>query len=80
MNNWAYFQATVPMTLPGGCIFVDNIVRKGNIMREEYQEDDGVIGARTVIEGAGQDERVDAVVLQTFSEKSYDGVLMAVVK
>ncbi|MCJ1438726.1 hypothetical protein MMC27_008116 [Xylographa pallens] len=80
MNNWAYFQATVPMTLPGGCIFVDNIVRKGNIVCEEYQGDEGVIGARQVIEGAGKEERVDVVVLQTVSEKSYDGVLMAVVK
>ncbi|MCJ1379861.1 hypothetical protein MMC17_002964 [Xylographa soralifera] len=72
--------ATIPMILPGGCIFVDNIVRKGNIVSEEYQGEEGVIGARQVIEGAGKDERVDAVVLQTVGEKSYDGVLMAVVK
>ncbi|MCJ1391002.1 hypothetical protein MMC18_003863 [Xylographa bjoerkii] len=80
MNNWAYFQATIPMISSGGCIFVDNIVRKGNIVSEEHQKDEGVIGARKVIECAGKEQRVDAVVLQTVSEKNYDGVLMAVVK
>ncbi|MCJ1402796.1 hypothetical protein MMC11_006017 [Xylographa trunciseda] len=80
MNNWAYLHAAIPMVLSGGCIFVDNIVRKGNIVSEEHQGEEGVIGARKVIERAGTEERVDAVVLQTVGEKSYDGVLMAVVK
>jgi hypothetical protein len=33
-----------------------------------------------VIENAGKDVRVEAVVLQVVGEKNYDGILMAIVK
>lgn len=36
--------------------------------------------AREVIEKAGKDPRVEATLMQTVSEKNYDGFLMAVVK
>jgi predicted O-methyltransferase YrrM len=80
LNNWAYFDFAVKMTESGGCIVVDNIVRKGELVSEGARHTDGVRGARQVIEEVGKDERVDAVCLQMVSEKNYDGILMAVVK
>jgi len=79
-NNWAYFNLAANMTLPGGSIFVDNVVRKGNVIKEEMQSNNLVQGAMKVIEEVGKDQRVDAVVMQTVGEKNYDGFLMAVVK
>ena len=43
-------------------------------------KDKRVMGAREAVEGVGADERVEGVVIQTVSEKNYDGFLMAVVK
>jgi predicted O-methyltransferase YrrM len=80
VNNWAYFDASVPLCRSGACIVVDNIVRKGNLVAEEAQGTVAVQGARRVVEGAGKDERVEATCLQMVSEKNYDGILMAVVK
>lgn len=80
-NNWAYFDLAVNMSKPSACIYVDNVVRKGNIVSEKHIQagDETVLGARSLIEKVGKDTRVDAVVQQTVAEKSYDGFLMAVV-
>lgn len=79
-NNWNYFDFAANMTLPGGPIFVDNVVRRGNVVNEEMLDAEPNQGARKVIEEVGVDQRVDAVVMQTVGEKNYDGFLMAVVK
>ncbi|MCJ1407517.1 hypothetical protein MMC19_001588 [Ptychographa xylographoides] len=79
-NNWAYFDQAVDMSVSRACVCVDNMVRMGRLVAEEAQGKTGVIGARQVIENAGKDARVDAVVMQTVGEKNYDGFLMAVVK
>jgi len=78
-NNWTYFDLAVKMSATRACVFVDNVVVKGNLVNPEAQGDEMVQGARQVIEEVGRDKRVEAVVLQTVCEKSYDGVLMAVV-
>ncbi|KAI5777424.1 S-adenosyl-L-methionine-dependent methyltransferase [Geopyxis carbonaria] len=81
-NNWAYFEAAVGISLQGAAIVVDNVVRKGNLA----SSDPGVLatgpvqGARQVVEEAGKDPRVEACVIQTVSEKNYDGIVYAVVK
>lgn len=77
-NNWAYFDLAVKMSSAGALIYVDNIVQRGNIVMED-DTDDGVLGARELVERVGKDPRVEAVVQQTVAEKSYDGFLMAVV-
>jgi len=79
-NNWPYFDYAVSMSLPGTLIYVDNVVRRGNIVNEEKLDTSPVQGSRQVIEEAGKDERVDCVVMQTVSEKNYDGYLLALVK
>jgi predicted O-methyltransferase YrrM len=77
-NNWNYVQFALQMVDPGAVIIVDNVVRKGQVADPTVQEH-RVLGARNVIEKVGLDPRLDATVLQTVGDKSYDGFLMAVV-
>jgi predicted O-methyltransferase YrrM len=85
-NNWNYFQLALPIVKERTCIYVDNVVRKGKLASAEASEEAAaqgdlrIAGCRTLVENVGKDERVEAVVLQTVSEKNYDGFLMAVVK
>ncbi|KAF2202125.1 O-methyltransferas-like protein family 3 [Delitschia confertaspora ATCC 74209] len=78
-NNWNYVDVAVGMTEQGGCIIVDNVVRKG-LLADPNTTDPRVWGAKTVVENIGKDERLDGVVMQTVGEKNYDGFLIAVVK
>ena len=85
-NNWEYFQLVVPMVRQRTCIYVDNVVRKGKLASAEAaaeaaaKGDFRIEGCRRLVENVGKDDRVEALVLQTLSEKNYDGFLMAVVK
>ena len=81
-NNPKYFQLAMEMVRSGACIYVDNVVRKGKLVDEDLinKGDPSVLGSRAVVEMVGKDNRVEGVVLQTVSEKNYDGFLIAVVK
>jgi len=80
-NNLAYFELILPAVRSRTPIFVDNVVRRGKLASEELAKDDSrVAGARRLVEAVGRNERVEAVVIQTVSEKNYDGFLLAVVK
>ena len=80
-NNLAYFDLALQMTKPRTCIYVDNVVRRGKLVDETAsKEDSRVVGTRTLIESVGRNDKVEAVVIQTVSEKNYDGFLLAVVK
>lgn len=81
-NNLNYFNLAMQMVRAGGCIYVDNIVRKGKLVDEELisEQVPAVLGSRAVVEAVGKDERVSATVIQTVNEKNYDGFLLAVVK
>lgn len=79
-NNWAYMDQVIGMCASRAIIFVDNIVRGGDLVDPKCQDNQGVQGARRVVEMVGKDERVDGMVLQTVGEKAYDGMLMVVVK
>ena len=79
-NNWAYMDQIIDMCDSKAVIFVDNIVRGGKLVDPEWQGDKSVQGARQVVAMVGKDERVDGMVLQTVGEKSYDGMLMVLVK
>ena len=85
-NNWAYFSSVLPMVKTRTCIYVDNVVRKGGLASAEAAKeaaakgDFRIDGCRKLVENVGRDNRVEASVLQTLSEKNYDGFLMAVVK
>ena len=80
-NSLNYLDWAVKMTVPNGCIYVDNVVRRGRLANEDrttWNSSDE--GNRRLVEAVGKDQRVDAVVLQTVGEKNYDGFLLAVVK
>jgi predicted O-methyltransferase YrrM len=81
-NNLNYFDLAMQMVRSGACIYVDNVVRKGNLVNERLisEKDPNVMGSRAVVESVGKDDRVTATVIQTVSEKNYDGFLLAVVK
>lgn len=80
VNNWNYFDFAVSMSRKGAAIYVDNVVRRGKLVSEEHGDEEGVTGARQLVEAVGKDARVDAIVQQTVAEKNYDGYLMAIVK
>lgn len=74
LNNWNYFDWAVKMSVPRACIVVDNIASKGRLADAQVAEEDQMVkGGREVVEKVGRDLRVDGVVLQTVSEKNYDG-------
>ena len=80
-NNLRYFSWAKEASRKGAIVYIDNIVRKGKLAESGLVETDpGVRGARTAVEGIGKDPNVEAAVLQTVGEKSYDGFLLALIK
>lgn len=79
-NNWAYMDKAIDISKPGTAIVVDNVIRRANIVNEAVLHEGPVEGARRCIENAAKDERVEGCLMQTVSEKNYDGFLFAVVK
>jgi predicted O-methyltransferase YrrM len=79
-NNWSYFDLAVQMSRPWACVIVDNVVRRGFLADAERVKTDVMVeGSRRVVENAGKDPRVDAVVIQLVGEKNYDGFLIATI-
>lgn len=79
INYLNYFNASVDMCEKGSCIVVDNMVKSGAVAIDKEDNPDSIVGPRMLIEAAGKDKRVDALVMQIVSEKTYDGFLVAVV-
>jgi predicted O-methyltransferase YrrM len=77
-NNWNYVDIALGMMNKGGVVIVDNMVRGGRLAIAD-SGDVGVEGARRVVENVGKDSRLDGIVVQTVSDKSYDGFLIAIV-
>ncbi len=73
----AYFEATLPLTRPGGLIIGDNTVRGGAILDPP---DKSSAGARAFYEAVAADPSVDATAVQTVGVKGYDGFVLARVK
>ncbi len=77
-NNRAYFEAALAVSRPGALIVVDNVVHGGDVA-DLGDTNEYATGARSVIEFAARDPRVEATVLQTVGRKDYDGMLIATV-
>lgn len=77
-----YFKWAVEHTRTGGLIYFDDMVRKGLLANEEEARKGNpkVVALRQVVEDAGKDDRIDAVILQTVGAKNYDGFMLALVK
>ena len=76
-----YFTWAKTMSREGAGVYLDNMVRKGLLADEELaaKGDENVQAIRRTIEEIGKMDGVEATLLQTVSEKNYDGFLLAVV-
>lgn len=77
-NQWNYFDWGVKLSMgKGSVVYVDNVVARlieMGAVGEEKRD-----GTEDVVEMSGNDDRVEAVVIQTTGAKAHDGFLMAVV-
>ena len=76
-----YFTWAKKMSRKGAGVYLDNMVRKGLLADEELAEkgDENVKAIRRTVEEVGKMDGVEATLLQTVSEKNYDGFLLAAV-
>ncbi len=65
-SNADYFAWALRLTLPGGLIIVDNVVR-GGLVADAGSTDENVLGVRRLVELIAQEPRVQATALQTKS-------------
>lgn len=77
-SNPEYFAWGVKLTRPGGLIIVDNVVRDGEVVNAESQ-DEMVQGVRRLNDLIKSEPRVSATTIQTVSSKGYDGFTLALV-
>lgn len=77
-SNADYFEWAIKLSRRGTIIVVDNVVRDGSVA-DAQSDDDGVKGARRVLEMMGKEKRVAATAIQTVGGKGWDGFAMAVV-
>ena len=67
-----YLAKAVELSRPGTTIIADNVVRNGEVTRED-STDALVQGIRRFNKAVADDPRLDATVIQTVGSKGYDG-------
>jgi predicted O-methyltransferase YrrM len=79
-NQWNYFEYGVKLPAGrGSVIYVDNAVK--NLVQSNMGQPGGIESYQDgLLAKVGNDDRVDAVVMQTVGGKGDDGFLLAVVK
>jgi predicted O-methyltransferase YrrM len=77
-NNPGYFQWAMKLTRPGSLIIVDNVVRGGHVVDAETK-DPAIVGTRELGRLLTEDPRVTATMVQTVSNKGYDGFALVLV-
>lgn len=79
-NNYPqYFEWSIKLSRPGTLIVVDNVVRNGEILNAN-SEDERVQGVREMNTLLAKHPRVSATTIQTVGNKGYDGFMLAVVQ
>jgi len=78
-NNPLYIDYAIKLARKGAVIVADNIVRNGDIVAENI-EDEKVLGIRRFIDILSKDSRVESVGIQTVGLKGYDGFILSFVK
>ena len=73
-----YFTWALRLARIGTLILIDNVVRDGAVA-DARSQDPAVIAMRGVLARIASEPRVSATVLQTVSEKGYDGLAVALV-
>jgi predicted O-methyltransferase YrrM len=77
-NNAAYFKWALKLSHPGSMIFVDNVIRDGEVA-DAKTKDPMVQGVRRLNEMLAKEKRVIATTIQTVGSKGYDGFTLALV-
>jgi predicted O-methyltransferase YrrM len=77
-NTPDYFNWALRLARIGTLILIDNVVRNGAIASADSQ-DPAVVAMRRVLAIVASEPRVSASVLQTVSEKGYDGLALVLV-
>jgi predicted O-methyltransferase YrrM len=77
VNTPAYFAWSLDRTRPGGLIFADNSIRRGEIVDPEG--DDDARAQALFHEYLADEPRVTATTIQTVGAKGHDGFTLAVV-
>jgi predicted O-methyltransferase YrrM len=77
-NTPDYFNWALRLARIGALILIDNVVRNGAIASADSQ-DPAVVAMRRVLAIVASEPRVSASVLQTVSEKGYDGLALVLV-
>jgi predicted O-methyltransferase YrrM len=77
-NNANYFAWALKLARPGSMIFIDNVIREGEVA-DEASDDPTVLGVRRLNEALAKEPRVVATTIQTVGAKGYDGFTLALV-
>lgn len=77
-NNAAYFEWALKLGRLGSLIFVDNVIRDGEVANAR-SKDPMVEGVRRLNERLAKERRVIATTIQTVGTKGYDGFTLALV-
>ena len=74
-----YLRLVLPLLRTGSVIVADNVVRQGAVA-DDNSDDDRVLGVQEFLRLVGDEDRLDATVIQTVGAKGYDGFLLAVLR
>ena len=77
-NNANYFAWALKLSRPGSLIFVDNVIRDGEVANAA-SDDPMILGVRRLNELLERESRVIATTIQTVGSKGYDGFTLALV-
>jgi predicted O-methyltransferase YrrM len=78
-NNARYLEWAMMLTRPGSVIVCDNVVRSGQIIDED-SDDESVTGTRAFLDEVAADPRLDGTAIQTVGVKGWDGFAIARVR
>jgi predicted O-methyltransferase YrrM len=74
-----YLDWSLKLTHPGSLIVADNVVRDGQVV-DPNSQDEMVQGIQRFNKKLAAEKRIDASAIQTVGSKGYDGLAFAVVK
>jgi predicted O-methyltransferase YrrM len=77
-NNAGYFEWALKLSRPGSLIFIDNVIREGEVANAKTKNP-MVAGVRRLNEMLAKETRVIATTIQTVGNKGYDGFTLALV-